>query len=146
MRLIPDRILAAITIWQESRGEPFDGKIAVAEVIRNRTRAGYMSDGSVAGTCLRAFQFSGWNPTDPNRVPSVKIDDSDPIVGQCLEAWDRAEAGSDLVGGAVHYLNVDLVLRTLGRLPEWAAEPSDPRKVKSLKVTAVVGRHTFLTA
>ena len=59
-RLIPEDKLAILTIAQEALAEPFEGKLAVAEVIRNRMKQRYMSDGTVEGTVLRAWQFSGW--------------------------------------------------------------------------------------
>src|SRR5690242_9293677 len=77
MRLISDTALAAVTIWQEARGEAYAGKLAVAEVIRNRIKERYASDGTVAGTVIRPKQFSGWNSSDSNRIPSLQIDDGD---------------------------------------------------------------------
>lgn len=143
-RLISDDALAAVTIWQEARGEPYDGKVGVAEVIRNRMAQRYMSDGTVAGTVLRAAQFSGWNTIDRNRIPSVQIDSDDECVQDCLRAWHDALAGSDRVGPALHYLNVDLAKKLGGGLlPLWAADPTDPTQVDERLVTARIGRHTF---
>jgi spore germination cell wall hydrolase CwlJ-like protein len=130
MRLIPDDVLAWITVWQESRGESDEGKLAVAEVIWNRMRTRYSSDGTVAGTCLRPWQFSGMNTDDPNRIPSFKLDTDDPVVQACRAAWDLAKAGSHTVSGAVLYLNAKIV----PKLPAWVA--------KSKKV-ATVGNHDF---
>lgn len=145
MRLITDRDLAAICIWQEARGEPQEGRIGVAEIIRNRTQRRYSSDGTVTGTVLWGRQFSGMNATDPNRIPSFKIDGDDPVVQECLKAWDEACEGSQRTDGAVHYLNVELSKNLLGgRLPRWAADPSDPTRVNPHRVTAVIGQHTFL--
>lgn len=120
MRLISDDALATITIWQESRSEPYEGKVGVGEVIRNRMKFGkYMSDGTVVGTVLKAKQFSGWNDTDPNRIKSVRIDDTDPIVTECLKAWRESET-SNRVKGALYYMNVELVKSwNRGELPKW---------------------------
>lgn len=41
--------LGICTLWQEARGEPYQGKVAVGEVIRERMRRRYASDGTVAG-------------------------------------------------------------------------------------------------
>ena len=106
MRLITDESLAVVTIWQEARGESFEGKVAVAEVIRNRQQALVHSDGSVPGTVLKDRQFSGWNSTDPNRVPSAKLDDDDAIVQACRLAWETAKTGSNLAKGATFYVNL----------------------------------------
>jgi spore germination cell wall hydrolase CwlJ-like protein len=55
-----DDELLALCIWTEARGEPAEGKAAVARVIFNRMAAGYFSDGTVAGTVLRYDQFSAF--------------------------------------------------------------------------------------
>jgi len=101
-RLILDRALAAITIWQEARGQSHDLRVAVGEVIRERMKRRIFSDGTVSGTVLRPFQFSGFNTNDPNRMPSFRADDFDPIVADCLASWDESE-NTSLVGGATHY-------------------------------------------
>ena len=130
-RLLSDDALAVATIWQEARGEPYAGKVAVAEVIRNRTVEHYQSDGTVAGTVLRTFQFSGWNSGDPNRIKAAKIDDDDPIVQDCLKAWHEAVQGSQTVNGALLYFNPAIVAE-----PAWA-QPSVATQV------AEVGAHRF---
>jgi spore germination cell wall hydrolase CwlJ-like protein len=88
-----------------------------------------MSDGSVAGTVLRAWQFSGFNQDAKNRVRSFKIDTSDPAVDECVRAWVEADKGSELVPECLHYYNANLVH------PKWA---------KGAEVVAVIGNHTFL--
>ena len=134
MRLVSDETWAAMTIWQEAQGESYEGKLAVAEVIRNRTRARHMSDGTVPGTCLWPVQFSGWNAIDPTpkyreRIEGAKLDDSDPIVKDCIRAWKEAMAGSDTVKGAMYYFNPHIVK------PAWAREAT---------VLATVGNHVFV--
>jgi len=153
MRLIPDETLAIVTIYQEAAGEPYEGKVAVAEVIRNRLRAKYMSDGTVSGTVLRAYQFSGWN-TDAGkvRITSVRVDADDPLVLQCRAAWAEAMVnGSDRVKGAKLYLNPVVVLAMSnprfgpkGQFPRWAADPTDPTKLDVKRVVATIGRHVFM--
>jgi N-acetylmuramoyl-L-alanine amidase len=128
MRLVGDAAWAIMTIWQEARGESQAGKVAVAEVIRNRTEKLYTSDGTVAGTVLRKLQFSGWNTNDPNRTPSALLDDADPMVVACREAWITALAGSDTTLGSVLYCNLAIVR------PPWLA---------GCRETAVIGHHTF---
>ena len=119
MRLVSEDTLAVITIWMESRGEPWEGKLAVAEVIRNRMRQKYSSDGTVSGTVLRAFQFSGFNTQDPNRIPSFRIDGDDPVVQECEKAWRESEhtleIRSSITKGAVLYLNPTIVTQK----PKW---------------------------
>lgn len=132
MRLISEEALAVVTIMQEAAGEPYAGKVAVAEVIRNRMQRKYASDGTVAGTVLRPLQFSGWNAKDPGRIRSIRADSDDSVVKECIRAWNEARGGSNTVHGAVLYLNKALV----DPLPEWAL-PDSAEEV------ATVGQHTF---
>ena len=130
MRLVPDDIWAVMTIWQEARSESMEGKIAVGHVIRNRMRRRYNSDGTVAGTVLRPYQFSGWNVSDANRIPSARINDDDPLVRDCQEAWRRSATENGGAGDAVLYCNLDI----LPRRPQWAILANEVAKI---------GRHTF---
>lgn len=132
MRLVPARVWAVLTIWQEARGEDHVGRVAVAEVIRNRMAMKYASDGTVEGTVLRPYQFSGWNTKDPNRIAAAKVDSMDPIVIDCGKAWDES-ATSKLTKGAVLYLNPAVV----NPLPAWAKQENR---------TAIIGSHHFYRA
>jgi spore germination cell wall hydrolase CwlJ-like protein len=110
VRLVPDYVWAVITIWHEAQDQSFAGKVAVGEVIRNRTKAKYRSDGTLAGTVLWPVQFSGWNAHDasPNyreRIEGAKLDADNPIVKECIRAWAEVEAGSNTVKGAMDYFN-----------------------------------------
>jgi len=129
--LVQPDALAIITIWQEARGESYEGKLGVAEVIRNRMNRNYTSDGTVAGTVLRPWQFSGFNTDDPNRVKSFKIDDSDPVVIDCIRAWHESK-NTNRTNGAVLYCNLKIIDR-----PSWA--------IARNKV-AEIGHHTFFCA
>ena len=129
MRLIADYLIGVVTVYQEAEGEPYEGKVAVAEVILRRTKRKYMSDGTVAGTVLRRLQFSGMNSDAANRIRSFKIDDSDPTVLECISAGQMAKQGSNLVPGCLHYFNANIVS------PPWA---------KGAEAVAVIGNHTFV--
>lgn len=132
MRLITEEALAVVTIMQEAAGEPYTGKLAVAEVIRNRMNKKYASDGTVSGTVLRPLQFSGWNAKDPGRIRTVRSDSDDTAVKECIRAWHEALGGSDTVHGAVLYYNPSIITEP----PEWALPDS------AIPV-AVVGQHHF---
>jgi len=60
-RLVSDDAWAILTVLQEADASPQEERIAVAEVIRDRAKLKYNSDGSIVGTVLKAGQFSGWN-------------------------------------------------------------------------------------
>jgi cell wall hydrolase len=132
MRLVTGRVWAVLTIWQEARGEDHAGRVAVAEVIRNRMTLKYASDGTAEGTVLRPYQFSGWNTKDPNRLACAKVDAMDPVVMDCAKAWEES-ATSNLTKGAVLYLNPAIV----SPLPNWAKQENR---------TAIIGQHHFYRA
>lgn len=129
MKLIPDEAWGVTTVWMEARGEPYDGKVAVAEIIQKRTAKKFFSDGTVASTCLKDRQFSGWNNTDPNRLKAVSLDDEDPIVNECINAWKEAKSGRNLTGEALHYYNSAV------SFPIWA---------QGARVVTRIGKHTFV--
>jgi spore germination cell wall hydrolase CwlJ-like protein len=116
--IVPPDALAIITLWQESQGEIYAGKVAVGEVIRERMRRNYSSDGSVAGTVCRRFQFSGWNGDAIARtllIKSMKIDNADPVVQECVRAWHESRH-TNYAKGAVLYCHLDV----LPERPAWA--------------------------
>ena len=121
VRIVSDFALAVVTIFQEARGEPFAGKIAVGEVIRNRAKH---SNKTVAEVVLKPEQFSGFNTNDPNRTPSFLIDDGDPVVKECATAWLASET-SNLTEGATNYYNPDIAT------PSWASAMKDPIHIGS---------------
>jgi N-acetylmuramoyl-L-alanine amidase len=131
MRLIADDALAIATIWQEARGESYRGKLAVARVIRNRMARRYQSDGTVEGTVLAPYQFSGWNTRDPNRIGAMRLDDTDPVVRDCQLAWEESRE-VDPTNSALLYYNPKIVPTP----PEWA-KPLHARE------TSRIGDHVF---
>ncbi|GMT15557.1 hypothetical protein PFISCL1PPCAC_6854, partial [Pristionchus fissidentatus] len=58
------------TIWLEARGEPYDGQVAVAHVIKNRaeTNRGYWGGNTISGVCLYPQQFECWNNRQPQNT------------------------------------------------------------------------------
>lgn len=129
LRLVDDDLWAIMTIAGEALGEPLIGKVAVAEVIRNRMKRRYASDGSVIGTVLRAKQFSMWD--DRARLLAASIDDEHPRVRECIEAW-RLSATSNVTNGAVLYHTIMI------EPPKWT-------KATSVKVATTIHRHKFYT-
>jgi spore germination cell wall hydrolase CwlJ-like protein len=111
----------ALTMWGEARGEGEEGMRAVGHVIRNRWEAkrygAYVTD-----TVSQAFQFSAWNPGDPNRAAMLAIDDlAEGSEGyrQWLEAKRLAAEilsgrSADPTGGALFY-------HTAAVRPDWSA-------------------------
>jgi len=139
--------LLAATIFLEAEGEPDEGKLGVAWVIRNRADQWKQE---LRQVILAPRQFSCWN-LDYQVVASRRLAQSIgmPVVG----CW-RAAAGvlwrllTDPTEGASHYLNVEATKAARARhdLPSWAADPEDPTRVNQAAVRIVIGRHTFLAA
>lgn len=125
----------ARTLWGEARGEKKSGREAVASVVLNRVAHAQARGGrfwwgnDVIGVCLKPWQFSCWNPSDPNRAKLERLDESDKIFRQCLNIAKAALAGelTDGVNGATHY-------HVEGLSPPWA---------KGLEPVAQIGRHVF---
>ena len=124
-RVITDFDLAVMTIYGEARGEPFEGKVAVGEVIRNRMLQRYSSDGTVAGTVLRPYQFSIWNTGGVWSMAHLEYESE--IYEECVTAWHASEY-SDFTLGANLYFNPKLAF------PKW-------RNTTPLIVT--IGNHQF---
>ena len=129
-RVIADVVLASMTVWMEARGEPYEGKIAVAEVIVRRMTRKVMSDGTVVGTILRPHQFSGWNTQDPNRLAVMRLDDTTPSYLECVRAWNDAVGGVSVVPEAVFYFAPAQVATP----PMWATRD---------KWVKTIGQHQF---
>jgi spore germination cell wall hydrolase CwlJ-like protein len=131
MKLISDDTIAAINIWMEARGESFEGKVAVAEVMLNRLKNGWWGD-TLAEVVLAPYQFSGWNTNDRNRIAAMSLDDSDVRYQECLRAWQTAKTGTYFAKGAMFYFNPSVV-----KAPVWATPQ---------RYLATIGSHKFYSA
>lgn len=127
MRLVDDDKWAILTIVGEALSEPIAGKVAVGEVIRNRMKRKYKSDGTLIGTVFHPLQFSMWD--DRARILAANADDDNPRVKECAEAW-KLSAESNITNGAVLYHT------TMITPPYWASAPSVTKVV-------TINRHIF---
>lgn len=100
---------AARTLWQEARGEPIEGKRAVAHALINRRNAGRWGD-TLGSVCLARSQFSAWGPVVPSdknmlanfRASCALSDDDLDVLASLIVA---AENEPDPTNGATHYYN-----------------------------------------
>lgn len=143
-----DLDILARTIFGEARGESVKGKIAVAWVVKNRADAAVkwlknntgkerhplFGNGSLIGACRAPFQFSCWNPNDPN-YPLIEFKDCRSMWQQtgypaCLHAALSVIIGRDLdpTKGSLHYHD--------GRM-------SPPKWADGLDPVVVIGNHKF---
>jgi spore germination cell wall hydrolase CwlJ-like protein len=104
--------IMARTIYGEARGEYFraDGGISslvcVGNVICNRAKSPKRYGDGMIKVCQKPFQFSCWNPRDPNYVIITRIKrHEDKIFNLCYEVSRNILQGRwpDLTEGANHY-------------------------------------------
>lgn len=128
MRIIPDDTIAILNIWIEARGETFEGKVAVGEVMLNRLKKGRWG-GTLIEVVLSPYQFSGWNTKERGRIDAMLLDDTHPQYLDCKKAWEIAKTGTTYAKGATLYYNPHIVAA-----PNWA-KPSN--------LLARIGNHNF---
>lgn len=157
-----DSELAATCIADEAANQPYEGKVAVGIVILNRMAHKYESDGSVPGTVLKHFQFSGfWFAMQAGHYTQVEFDQAgaeneadnlygefsrQPIWNDCVRAWADALAWEDkrplsfTPGPQFRKLTYDTLLYYNPRVcaaPAWATLD---------KLDAVIFQHDFYHA
>lgn len=123
-----DLFTAARTVYAEARGAPQMGRDAMAHVLVNRHRSGKWFTGpSLSATCQfstvtksgrRVYQFTCWDPKDPNYKAMMDVTFKDKVFQECIYSAIGAITGliEDRTGGAWHYFNPDIVAE-----PYWAA-------------------------
>ena len=114
-----EMILLAICVWREARGEVVAAKYGVAWTVRNRAlNPGWWGNGWVA-CILKPFQYSSFNPTDPNAVKWPAP--ADPSWVSSLQVADEVyQGGLDPTSGCTHYFD-----RSLDSTPPtWAKDGS----------------------
>lgn len=137
-----DEDAAVRTVYGEARGEPFEGQIAVAFVIRNRATWDEALrplnpehewwGKTVATVCHHPNQFSCWRPSDPNSTAISKLSDTTLLYTALLNGVVRpvmAAAIADPTNGATHY-------KVRGTKAEWDISTKDMQPVS-------IGAHDF---
>ena len=127
-----DLRVVAQTVYGESRGEDWNGMVAVAWVIKNRTADRRWPD-SPSKVAKQPFQFSAWNVGDPNVREMLMASFEDEKYLSAYAAAVAVFCGKeerDRTAGANHYHGV-----YLDTFPNWASDPS--------KETGRIGQHVF---
>lgn len=126
--------ILARTLYGEARGEPVRGIEAVAAVVLNRvaraeSRGAYWWGATIAQVCTKPWQFSCWNPGDPNREKILAVKPEAKAFNCCRRIARRAVAGTlkDPTGGATHYHHI-------AAAPAWA---------RGRAPSAEIGNHLF---
>lgn len=123
--------VVAKTLYGEARGEGLNGMLAVACVIRNRVNAKSWYGEDWRGVCLKPWQFSCWNPGDPNRKVLEALSYTDPKLAVAASAADAVinRGFQDITNGANHYCTKAVASRT-----SWARGETP---------VATIGNHVF---
>ena len=140
VKQLPARTVLGLTLWGEARGEPVEGQVAVAWVIRNRAARRHQT---VQHVCLDRWQFSCWWGQDVNaqalRARALRVITGDVVPEPrwlaLLQLAYQVLHGvvPDPTQGADHYLTTALYQDE--DAPTWS---------KVLPVTVTIGHHTFL--
>ena len=119
------------TIYGEARGEPPEGKAAVAWVIRNRAEEPSWWGNTLYGVCYRPYQFSCHNENDPNAQICKLLRETDPAYQLIAGVVQGVLAGSidDPTKGATHY-------KVTGTKASWDKSAAQVPEI-------IIGRHSF---
>jgi spore germination cell wall hydrolase CwlJ-like protein len=124
--------LLALAVFLEARGESFDGKYAVANVVLNRVRAHSWYGNTIPEVLLKRYQFSCFNRARAMHEYSDMILREYDAWEECVQASLLAYggAGTDNTGGADHY----------------CAQEAKPDWKTKFRKTAEIGRHEFFSS
>lgn len=122
-----DRQIAAITCYCEASSETHEARVAVIASMFNRLKSGKY-ESTIAANCLKRKWFSEWNAdviNNANLLRAAHVPDIDPMMVDCLKAYDEAAAGADPSLGATHYHDESVV-------PEWTLGATKTRQIGKL--------------
>lgn len=120
------KTIVALTIWGEARGEPAEGILGVAWVIKNRQDHPRWWGADWKSVCLKPWQFSCWNLDDPNRAEMLTTAEQSQSYPSCLAVANEvmgAEPPADPTGGADSYFAVSIPT------PVWAEASAFTRRI-----------------
>ena len=102
--------ILARTLYGEARGEGLIGLEAVACVVLNRAKLSKERNvkwwgRTIKEVCLKPFQFSCWNPENPQLEKILSVSENDAEFRLCLRIAKKAITGflPDITHGATHY-------------------------------------------
>jgi spore germination cell wall hydrolase CwlJ-like protein len=107
--MMTDLEALTLTIWGEARGEPIEGKIGVAMVMRNRLLSKYRGALTYIEVCTAHAQFSAWTEESNQMLAEAHVlelsQHPDPVLQLCIEiakATINVKLADNTVG-ANHY-------------------------------------------
>lgn len=86
-----DETLAICTIYMYTRDYSFNLKLAFSNLIKNRMRKEFFSDGTIIGTIFYPFQFQLWS-NKSERIELIEsfnksLNNRNDLYMDCLKAW-----------------------------------------------------------
>ena len=139
---LSDIEVLALTLMGEARGEPIEGQVAVASVIRNRLIGMPSKYKSYHDVCLEPNQFSCWSSNDTNYGMLIDLCEqliaghtlTDPVIQQCFT----------LARGIIDNSIMDNTKRCMFYLANWVIyQDKTPNWAKSRRNEVVKGNQTF---
>jgi N-acetylmuramoyl-L-alanine amidase len=125
------RDLMIRTTLGEARGQPLDGQIAVAAVIRNRMLSGKFGQ-SIREIVIAEAQFEPWVR---RRCELTRYNDRTPGWSQAEKSVDAALSGNDPTNGALFFAEISVVKKRRNwRALAWIEQLINP---------VMIGDHTF---
>jgi spore germination cell wall hydrolase CwlJ-like protein len=116
---VTDLDALTLTLFGEARGEPIEGKIGVANVMRNRYLTHYRNANTYVDVCTAHAQFSAWTEEDEVMRDAAKrlATAPDSMLKLCREIAAATIAGklADNSNGSNHYFAI-----SMPRPPDWA--------------------------
>ena len=129
--------LLALCAWREARDQGYLGMLAVCWSIKNRATNPNWWGGDYESVIEKPWQYSSFNPTDPNDKLLPGNPSKDAVWAAALQAAEMAYTGQvkDPTDGSTHYFNPTAVTVT----PAWVTAPGTEFKIK-------IGAHSFYKA
>ena len=132
--------ILARTVWAEARGEGQHGMEAVAAVILNRLTISKQSGGfwwgnDIVSICKAPWQFSCWNPGDPNLPKLQRVDSRDAEFASAQRIARRA------INGFLDDPTVDV--NTGIGATHYHHRAMQPRWAKGSRPISSIGNHVF---
>jgi len=125
----PLMLLYAALVFGEARGEPYEAKVAVAWVVRNRFIKGGWFGKDLRSVILKPWQFSCFNQGDPNREKLKNPLFYEPfnVWAECYEIAEKVHQGEvkDPTEGATHYFDEAIKRKP----PSWAKKLKFKKKI-----------------
>lgn len=125
--------ILALCVYREARGEPFYGKLLVANTILERVRDRRWPD-TLEGVIVQPWQFSSFNKNDPNNVVF-------PYTGPTPSPNDKAWL--DSIDAAQKVMGENSPVSHLHRANHYHTTNVQPRWSEGKTPVAIVGNHKF---